>query len=124
MSRVVIHITRNFRRNLEEIREFLNTTEAEGAFDALLDDLFAAVLPRLESLPDIGSDFSRRRPTSRESADMLASLRQRMGPESQLRELIHGHYILLYARQQANLYLLAIRHHRQLSFDFVDRWLE
>jgi len=29
---------------------------------------------------------------------------------------------VLYAQIDANLYLLAIRHHRQLSFDFQSHW--
>ena len=39
-----------------------------------------------------------------------------------LREYILGHYLVLYAQIDANLYLLAIRHHRQLSFDFQAHW--
>ena len=37
-------------------------------------------------------------------------------------EYILDHYLVLYAQIDANLYLLAIRHHRQLSFDFQSHW--
>jgi hypothetical protein len=39
-----------------------------------------------------------------------------------LREYILDHYLVLYAQIDANLYLLAIRHQRQLSFDFQSHW--
>ena len=39
-----------------------------------------------------------------------------------LREYILDHYLVLYAQIDANLYPLAIRHHRQLSFDFQSHW--
>jgi hypothetical protein len=41
-----------------------------------------------------------------------------------LREYLHGDYLILYteAEVEAAVYLLSIRHHRQLSFDFARMW--
>ena len=39
-----------------------------------------------------------------------------------LREYILADYLLLYAQIGGIIYLLAIRHHRQLSFDFESHW--
>jgi hypothetical protein len=50
------------------------------------------------------------------------------GAPDALREYLHGDYLLLYAvvdasaQAQAMVYLLSIRHHRQLSFDFARLW--
>jgi hypothetical protein len=46
----------------------------------------------------------------------IEGLRQRFGEELQLRELIYGDFLLLYSIRNDDLYLLSIKHHRQLSF--------
>ncbi len=117
-----VQISRNFACNLDEIAGFLRKADAEEAFEALLDDLFEQVIPTLERQPDIGHQFLRRQATTEESVALTVQLQQRLGAEGCLRELIRGNYILLYARQPNALFLLAIKHHRQLSFDFFGRW--
>lgn len=47
----------------------------------------------------------------------LETLKQRLGKNTRLREYISGDYLVLYAVRGDNLYLLSIKHHRQLSFD-------
>lgn len=39
-----------------------------------------------------------------------------------LRVLLHDDYLILYAVTDPVVYLLSIRHHRQLSFDFARHW--
>jgi len=124
MSRVHVQVTRNFRRNLDEIETFLTEAEAAGAFEALLDDLFTDIIPRLEVFPELGKDFLQRRTSSHEAATLAATLQQRLGDNAGVRELIRDDYLILYARQGNNLYLLAIKHHCQLSFDFPERWAD
>lgn len=119
---VVVHATRNLTRNLDDISAFLHNADAPRAFDALLDDLLNEVIPALERFPELGSDFLSSRPTSREGLAAAQNLTRRLGQETTLRELIRGNSLLLYARRHNNLYLLAIRHHRQLSFDFPSNW--
>jgi len=121
MTKIRVQVTRNFSHNLDEIETFLTEVKAEETFQALLDDLFEQVIPTLEEHPDIRSDFLKRRAATQESAILCSQLQQKVGAES-LRELIRGDYILLYARQKNSLFLLAIKHHRQLSFDFIERW--
>jgi len=124
MNKATVRITRHFARNLDTIEEFLNEADAPQAFSALLDDLFGEIIPALERYPDLGTDFSRRRPSSREASEMESSLRSRVGPKTALRELIRSDFLVLYARRDNDLYLLAIKHHRQLSFDFPGIWEE
>jgi len=39
-----------------------------------------------------------------------------------MREYVLADYLLLYAQIDGNIYLLAIRHQRQLSFHFASHW--
>ncbi len=122
MTPVTLRVTRNFSRNLDAIKAFLCEADAAAAFAELLDDLFAEVLPALEDFPDLGADFFRHPTTSLEALSRTRKLRRRLGPDTFLRELIRGDYLLLYARRGQEVFLLSIRHHRQLSFDFSEHW--
>jgi hypothetical protein len=61
-------------------------------------------------------------PQSAEALAQLAALP--VGVPDGLREYLHGDYLMLYAAMDtpATVYLLSIRHHRQLSFDFARLW--
>ncbi|WP_267127061.1 hypothetical protein [Xanthomonas sacchari] len=41
-----------------------------------------------------------------------------------MRTYLHGGYVMMYTAVEASatVYLLSIRHHRQLSFDFAGLW--
>ena len=49
-------------------------------------------------------------------------LRQRLGPGTVLREYIAGDYLVLSALRDDRCWLLAIRHHLQLSYDLKAHW--
>ncbi|MEA3465672.1 MAG: hypothetical protein U9R29_06660 [Thermodesulfobacteriota bacterium] len=112
-----LHVTHNFKKNLDGIEEFLVEIDACHSFTSLLDDLFDQVFPMLKQFPESGIDFFRHPPKSQAVLARLVKLR---GSKLQLRELIHGDYLLLYGLCGQNLYLLSIKHHRQLSFDLSD----
>jgi len=122
MKRATVLVTQNFARNLDAIEAFLREAETAVTFAPLLDDLFGQAIPALEQFPDLGSDFLHRRTTSREAAELASTLRERLGNGTDLRELVRGDYLILYARRGNDLYLLAIKHHRQLSFDLAGHW--
>ena len=44
------------------------------------------------------------------------------GAADALREYLHGDYLILYTLAGSTVYLLSIRHHRQLSFAFAKLW--
>ncbi|MBL8399503.1 type II toxin-antitoxin system RelE/ParE family toxin [Accumulibacter sp.] len=122
----VVKFTANFERNLEEIKRFLTDTEAPQAYDGLLDELLEMVIPNLERFPDMGRPFMLRQPRTVETTNALATLRAKLlalttDPEA-LREYVLKDYLLLYAQIGGAIYLLAIRHQRQLSFDFEGYW--
>lgn len=124
--RRTVRLTANFERNLADIERFLTGAEASQAYDALLDELLATVIPNLERFPAIGRPFLANAARSVEATNALDAMRVKLSaltpdPEA-LREYILDHYLVLYAQIDASLYLLAIRHHRQLSFDFQSHW--
>ncbi|WP_437615902.1 type II toxin-antitoxin system RelE/ParE family toxin [Sorangium sp. So ce834] len=120
--RAAVRVTENFERNLDDIRRFLEEAELSSAFGDLLDLLFGDVIPSLEVSPQIGFDFLARAPQSVEADARIQALRRRLGPDSSLREYIVGDYLLLYALGGERIHLLAIKHHRQLSFDLRALW--
>ncbi|MFT4194850.1 type II toxin-antitoxin system RelE/ParE family toxin [Ottowia sp.] len=124
-ARHAVRLTANFERNLAEIEAFLLEAEAPHAFDALLDELLETTLPNLERFPDMGRLFLERPARSVEVANGMARLARQLGAlakDGELREYVMAHYLLLYARIKGTVYLLSIRHQRQLSFDFQALW--
>ncbi len=121
----VVKLTRNFERNLDDIERFLEENEATSAFDLLLDELADTVIPNLESFPKMGRTFLDHPALSVEAASRVEKLRTQLdglGSSSDIREYVLSHYLVLYAVTETTVYLLSIRHHRQLSFDFEDLW--
>lgn len=117
-----VQLTASFLERLDAIEAFLTEADAAFAFDALLTELRATVIPNLAHFPRIGRRYLDNPPQSAEALAQLAMLPA--GAANALREYLHGDYLLLYAAMEANatVYLLSIRHHRQLSFDFARLW--
>jgi len=119
---MAVKITANFERNLASVREFLVSADAAPAFAALIEDLGDRMVPAMERFPDIGADFMSRAPLSREGQVLFDRLVALAGPEAQVRQWIEGDYVILYAVRGGTIFLLSIKHHRQLSFDFHGHW--
>ncbi len=81
-----------------------------------------SVIPNLERFPGMGRPFLLRQPGSVETTNALEKLRTTLSALTTdmdaLREYVIRDYLLLYAQVGGVIFLLAIRHHRQLSFDF------
>lgn len=121
----IVKLTENFERNLAEVERFLLEADAPQAFDALLDELTDTVIPNLERFPGLGRLFFERPTRSVEASNGIDNLKRKLKSLSEggeLREYVMSHYLLLYARFDTTIYLLSIRHHRQLSFDFQSLW--
>jgi hypothetical protein len=121
-----VELTASFLERLDAIEAFLVEADAGFAFDDLLAEIRATVIPNLRRFPRVGRRYLANPPQSAEALAQLASLPA--GAPEALREYLHGDYLLLYsvvdASSQADdtVYLLSIRHHRQLSFDFARLW--
>lgn len=120
--RARVELTANFERNLDDIEGFLAEHDASLAFDALLAEILDTVVPNLERFPEIGADFLARRPGSVQGAARIERLRARLGPEATIREYVMADYLVLYAVRDERRWLLAIRHHKQLSYDLAAHW--
>ena len=124
-SQHLVKLTANFERNLGQAEAFLLEANAPQAFDALLDELTDTVIPNLERFPVMGRLFFVRPIRSVEASNSMDALKRKLNviaKDGEIREYVMPHYLVLYARFDATIYLLSIRHHRQLSFDFQAQW--
>jgi len=112
-----VQLTENFLERLNAIEAFLTEVEAHFAFDELLADLRVSIIPNLQRFPAMGRRYLDHPPQSAEALAQLAQLPA--GAAAALREYLHGDYLILYTEAGSTVYLLSIRHHRQLSFDFA-----
>jgi hypothetical protein len=121
-----VELTASFLERLDAIEAFLGEADAAFAFDVLLAEIRATVIPNLRRFPRMGRRYLANPPQSAEALAQLAALPA--GAPDSLREYLHGDYLMLYAavdattQAKATVYLLSIRHHRQLSFDFARFW--
>ncbi|OYW37945.1 MAG: plasmid stabilization protein [Hydrogenophilales bacterium 12-61-10] len=117
-----VELTASFMERLDAVEAFLLQADAGLAFDTLLAELRASVIPNLSRYPRIGRCYLDRPPQSAEALAQLAALPT--GAALALREYLHGDYLMLYtvSEAEATVYLLSIRHHRELSFDFSRLW--
>ncbi len=119
---VRVELTVSFLERLAAIESFLTEAGAGAAYDRLLDELRATVIPNLRRFPRIGRRYLDQPPQSAEALAQLAALPA--GAADRLREYLHGDYLILYtvAAPGRLVHLLSIRHHRELSFQFARLW--
>ena len=117
-----VELTASFLERLNSIEAFLGEANAAFAFDDLVDNIRTTVIPNLRRFPRLGRPYLANPPQSAEALALLESLP--VGAANALREYLHGDYLILYTviDETATVYLLSIRHHRQLSFDFAGLW--
>ncbi|HEV8694120.1 MAG TPA: type II toxin-antitoxin system RelE/ParE family toxin [Lysobacter sp.] len=118
--RIQVELTASFIERLESVETFLAEADATHAYDKLLDGLRRTVIPNLRRFPRIGRRYLDQPPQSAEAMTQLAALPP--GSADALREYLHGDYLILYTLAGSTVYLLSIRHHRQLSFAFAKLW--
>ena len=117
-----VELTASFLDRLAAIESFLTKADAGAAYDRLLAELCATVIPNLRRFPRIGRRYLDQPPQSAEALAQLAALPA--GAADRLREYLHGDYLILYtvAKPGHLVHLLSIRHHRELSFQFSRLW--
>lgn len=119
-SKSRVELTASFLERLESIEAFLAEADTAQAYDKLLDGLRDTVIPNLRRFPRIGRRYLDKPPRSAEALAQLVALSP--GAADALREYLHGDYLILYTLAGSTVYLLSIRHHRQLSFAFAKLW--
>lgn len=118
--RIQVELTASFVERLASIESFLAEADAPRAYDKLLDELRRTAIPNLRRFPRLGRRYLDQPPQSAEAMMQLAALPA--GAADALREYLHGDYLVLYTLIGSTVYLLSIRHHRQLSFAFAKLW--
>ena len=122
-----IRYTANFAANLEGIAAFWDESGFAEGYDQLLEELTDVVLTHLERHPRMGRPFMNRQPESIEAQMALARLQRLLGSYKQsaeVREYVMDDYLVLYSVRESRpdphvvVHLLAIKHHKQLSFWF------
>jgi len=117
-----VELTASFLDRLAAIETFLDEADAAVALDTLLLQLRATIIPNLGRFPRMGRRYLDQPPQSAEALAQLAAMPS--GAADALREYLHGDYLILYAIDVPNgiVYLLSVRHHRELSFQFARLW--
>ena len=115
-----VELTESFLARLDSVESFLLEADAAFAYDDLLAGLRATVVPNLARFPLMGRRYLDQPPQSVEALEQLAKLPA--GAADELRVVLHSDYLMLYSVVREVVYLLSIRHHRQLSFDFAGLW--
>jgi len=118
--RIEVELTASFIERLESIETFLTDAGTPQAYDKLLAGLRRTVIPNLRRFPRIGRRYLDNPPQSAEALAQLRALPP--GAADALREYLHGDCLMLYRLTSSTVYLLSIRHHRQLSFAFAKLW--
>ncbi len=105
-----------FNARLDAIEAFYLEVGARSVVESLLVELHGTVIPNLRRFPRMGRPYGKRAILSVEGQAQLARLG--VTRVDALREYLHGDYLILYAVPAPGhtLYLLSIRHHRQLAF--------
>ena len=115
-----VELATSFLEQLASIEAFLTNADAAFAYDDLLAGLRGTVIRNLARFPRMGRRYLDQPPQSVEALTQFAALPSEAADS--LRVLLHDDYLILYAVTDPVVYLLSIRHHRQLSFDFARHW--
>lgn len=119
-QRLRVELTASFLERLASVEAFLSEADALFAYDDLIAGLRHTVVPNLSRFPRMGKRYLDQPPQSTEALAQLAQLPA--GAADALRIYLHSDYLILYTVADTTVYLLSIRHHRQLSFDFARLW--
>jgi hypothetical protein len=114
--------TENFSVNLTAIQTLFLGLEGAHAFKRLFTHLVDDVIPTICRYPQCGRQFFVHAIRSSEARVLVKKLRRRLESSDDLREYIVKDYLLLYLVRGERIVFLAIKHHRQLSFDLKGFW--
>ena len=128
---VEVRYTANFEANLQSIEAFWIENDFPQGYDRLLDELIDTVVVNLERHPRLGRPFMSRQPDSVEAQTRHERLQAKLASAdhpADIREHVMTDYLVLYAvlgaaaDRASTIYLISIKHHKQMSFDFERLW--
>lgn len=115
-----VSTTDNFEANLVQIEIYWDDNHFPQGYDRLLNELVDTVIPNLERHPRLGRPFAERHTQTVQAQEKLQAVNAQLAKLSvnaELREYVLSDYTALYALVENNIYLLAIKHQKQLVFD-------
>jgi plasmid stabilization system protein ParE len=113
--------TENFSTNLTAIETFLGP-QSRSAYRRFLDRLFDDIIPTLCRFPQSGRSFLAHPIKSAKAKALTKELRKLLGKGDDLCEFVMDDYLVLYLVRRGQVIFLAVKHHRQLSFDLKGFW--
>ncbi|MBI3014904.1 MAG: type II toxin-antitoxin system RelE/ParE family toxin [Candidatus Tectomicrobia bacterium] len=111
----------NVANNLEQVRLFLEP-EGKNAFTRLLARFFDDIVSTVCQFPQSGRPLLAHSICSVEAQAMIKQIEALLKKGDGLREFVVEDYLILYLFRANQVIFLAIKHHRQLSFDFSLLW--
>ena len=117
-----VRIAAHFEKNLDELETFERERGSTEAFKKLLDQLFGTVIPSPQRFPKVGRDLMARAAGSVRGAVLEDQVRDMIPSGAVVRQYTTTQHVVLYLEQEDEVVVLAIRHHRQLGFDFQFFW--
>jgi hypothetical protein len=120
-GRSQLFFTGNFTANLDEIQSFLSV-HGRSAFQRLLNRLFDDICTQITRFPLSGRSFLGHHAGSAEAEELIEHVGAMLRPGDDLREFVVDDYVVLYLVRRRRIYFIAIKHHRQLSFDLRRFW--
>ncbi len=118
-THVIVRFTPNFEDNLAQIEAYWEDNLFQAGYDRLLSELIATTVPTLKRHPRLGRPFFNRSAQTQQAKTKELVLRKKLAAlaaDGEIREYVMTDYTVLYALIAESIYLLAIKHHKQLSF--------
>jgi plasmid stabilization system protein ParE len=118
-SHTTVRFTPNFEENFAQIETYWDDNQFPAGYDRLLAELVDTTIPTLEQHPRLGRPFLDRAPQTQQAKKKTQALQKQLAAlalEAEIREYVMTDYTVLYALISEGVYLLAIKHHKQQSF--------
>ena len=115
----IVHVTPNFEDNLAQIEVYWDDNQFSAGYDRLLSELLETTVPMLGQYPRLGRPFFSRAAQTQQAKTKELALRKKLtalAEDGEIREYVMTNYTVLYALIAQDIYLLAIKHHKQLAF--------
>lgn len=121
-ARIAVRFTPNLEANLADIERYWTNNQFPAGFDRLMAELFDTVIRNLEDHPRYGRGFFDRQAQTVQAQQKTQSVATQLAnvlTDGELREYVMTDYTVLYALVADTIYLLSIKHHKQLLFDLA-----
>ncbi len=121
-AHINVRFTPNLEANLTDIERYWTDHQFPVGFDRLMVELVDTVIRNLENHPRYGRRFFDRQAQTLQALQKTQSVATQLAnvsEDGELREYVMTDYTVLYALVADSIYLLSIKHHKQLIFDLA-----